>query len=320
MPAYNEEKHVGKVVKEIPRKVKGIHKVEVLVIDDGSSDKTSKVAKRAGADRIIRHKRNMGVGRVFKDGIEEALRMGADVIVNIDADDQFDTKDVPRLVAPILTGDADFVTATRFSGPNGKNHVSWVKARGNRFFTGLVNWLTKNDFTDTQCGFRAFSRDAALRLNLYGNFTYTQEVFLSLARKDINILEVPVKVKYDVNRSSRVVSSSTGYGLKALWIILLTLKDYRPLAFFGTLGGIVFTSGFICGAFVFLHWLLTGFVSPYTSMVSLSSALMVIGSIFVILALIADMMGRQRRIQEELLYYAKKREYGNGSLKRKKWN
>lgn len=305
IPAYNEEDNIGDVIRDIPEKINGIDQIEVIVIDDGSIDKTTEKAREAGAEVVVSHHVNRGVGVAFSTGIDEALRRGADIIVNIDADGQFNPADITVLIEPILKSEADFVTASRFLDEDLKPDMPFIKKIGNQIFTGLVNQLTGEKFTDTQCGFRAFSRKAALKLNLFGKFTYTQEVFLDLINKNIKIKEIAVRVKYKKDRVSRVVKNPFYYGINVLIIITRTIRDFRPLTFFGSLGLLIFLSGFISGSWLFIRWVLTSTVSPYRSLVDLSSSLLVIGFLLIILALIADMVGRQRRIQEELLYYQK---------------
>src|SRR3989344_8858110 len=198
IPAYNEEASIGSVIKRIPdltfKKSESknllekaspktnISETEVIVIDDGSNDNTGKIAKENGAI-VVSHVGNKGVGKAFRTGIEVALKRKADIIVNIDADGQFNPEDIPKLITPILNKESDFVTATRFKNGNLIGKMPFIKKLGNKAFTKLTSLLTGQRFTDTQCGFRAYSREAALRLNLYGKFTYTQEVFLDLANK-----------------------------------------------------------------------------------------------------------------------------------------
>lgn len=305
IPAYNEERTIGRVIKEIPRDIS--EHVEVLVINDGSRDRTWKVAKRAGADKVVSHKRNKGLGHAFRTGIDCALRMGADVIVNIDADGQFNPKDIPRLVKPIVNEEADMVTCTRFA--KGAPKMPAVKKFGNKRFTNLVNRLTGEKFTDTQCGFRAYSREAALRLTLFGGHTYTQEVFLNMVSKGMKIKEVPCRVKGEREGKSRVVSSISGYGTLSLLLLIRAYRDFRPLRFFGTLGMILFIPGLVIGIVLGLRMLIYNVVSPYLSLVYVGVVLIMVGALLLIMALIADMYFRQRLLQEEILYRLKKREY-----------
>lgn len=300
IPAYNEEKTILAVIKAIPKDI--AEDVKIVVIDDGSTDNTVNVAKESGADKVISHNTNKGLGVAFQTGIETALKTNANIIVNIDADGQFNPNDIPKLIKPIIEGKADMVTCSRFLDKNLVPDMPWIKKFGNSLFTKLVSRLTKQKFTDTQCGFRAYSRDAALRMTLFGIHTYTQEVFLDLATKGMGILEIPCKVKGEREGKSRLVTNVFSYGLKVLLIIIRSFRDYQPLKFFGTIGfGVVFI-GFLIGITMFVRWILIGMVSPYKSLVDISVLLLVLGFLLIILALIADMFNRQRLLQEEILY------------------
>jgi len=315
IPAYNEEKTVGSVVREIPDQISGVESTEILVVNDGSTDETVRAAKRAGAHKILSHKTNLGLGVSFRDGIKCALGMGADLIVNIDADGQFNPKDILPLVEPILKGEADFVTATRFLKKDVHLRMPWIKKIGNSVFTRIVSRLTNQELTDTQCGFRAYSKEAALRLNIFGDFTYTQEVFLDLINKGLRVKEIPVRVK-ERKGQSKVVKHWYTYGLNALIIIIRTFRDYKPLTFFGTIGLVTLLPGVAIGLFMVFHWFIYRRTSPYTSLLYVVVTLVVLGILFIVLALIADMVGRQRKIEEELLYYDKLRRYTNVDRKR----
>jgi glycosyltransferase involved in cell wall biosynthesis len=305
IPAYNEERTIGHVIKGIPRNF--ADEVEVLIINDGSQDNTVAYAKKAGADNVVSHKRNKGLGHAFRTGIDNALKMGADVIVNIDADGQFDPRDIPKLVKPIVDKEADMVTCTRFAGKSPK--MPKVKKFGNKRFTNLVNRFTGEKFTDTQCGFRAYSKEAALRLTLFGGHTYTQEVFLNLVFKGMQIKEVPCKVKGEREGKSRVVGSISGYSLRSLLLIIRAHRDFRPLKFFGRLGLAMFIPGVVIGIVLGLRLLLYNVISPYLSLVYIGVVLILVGALLLVMALIADMYTRQRLLQEEILYRLKKGEY-----------
>ena len=315
IPAYNEEKTVGGVVGEIPDQISGIDSIEILIINDGSTDETARVAEQAGAHKILSHGTNLGLGGSFRDGINSALDMGADVIVNIDADGQFNPKDISPLVEPILKGEAGFVTASRFLDKDAHLRMPWIKKMGNRIFTRIVSRLTHQKLTDTQCGFRAYSKEAALKLNTFGDFTYTQEVFLDLINKGLRVKEIPVRVK-ERQGQSRVVKNWYTYGLNALIIIIRTFRDYKPLTFFGTIGLVTLLPGVAIGLFMVFYWFIYRRTSPYTSLLYAVVTLVVLGTLFIVLALIADMVGRQRKIEEELLYYDKLRRYSNVDRKR----
>ena len=307
VPAYNEEKTIGSVIKAIPRDI--ADDVKVIVIDDGSTDNTVNVAKESGADKVVSHNTNKGLGVAFQTGIEAALKTNADIIVNIDADGQFNPGDIPRLIRPIIEGKADMVTCSRFVDKNLEPDMPWLKKFGNRRFTNIVNRLVDGNFTDTQCGFRAYSREAALRLTLFGRYTYTQEVFLDLARKGMKIIEIPCKVKGEREGESRLIKNVFSYGFKSLLIILRSYRDFQPLRFFGGIGLGMFIPGVVIALALAMRLLLIHIISPYMSLVYVSLVLIIVGVLLVVLGLVADMYVRQRNLQEEILYRLKKREY-----------
>ncbi|MFH1841362.1 MAG: glycosyltransferase family 2 protein [Candidatus Nealsonbacteria bacterium] len=305
IPAYNEEENIGFVIEKIPRSIEGVSEIKILVVDDGSTDNTARMSKEKGAV-VVSHQKNKGLGLAFRTGIEESLKFKADLIVNIDADGQFDPNDIQKLISPILKGEADMVTATRFK--NSTPQIPLFKKWGNKLFTGLVNFLTKEHFTDTQCGFRAYSKEAVLHLNLFGRFTYTQEVFICLLNKGIAIKEVPVEVKYQKGRKAKISSSLPLYFIKAIVIIFQTFRDYKPLIFFGLPGLIIFGAGFGFGLYSFIYFLITSQTTPVRMYFFVGVALITFGFLLIILALIADMLRRIRQNQEEILYKLKKKE------------
>ncbi|MBT4538803.1 glycosyltransferase family 2 protein [Candidatus Woesearchaeota archaeon] len=306
IPAFNEEKTIGKVVSSIPRDC--AKTVKVLVVNDGSKDNTVIEAKKAGADKIYSHKTNLGLGTTFKDGINEALKMGADIIINIDADGQFDTNDIPKLLAPIIENKADMATCSRFKDKSLHPTMPGIKSFGNKLVAKILNKFLKKNYADTQCGFRAYSKEAALRLILFGKFTYTQEVFIDLIKKGFRIVEVPCKVKGQREGKSRIVKSWFDYGLKVSLILLRTMRDYEPLKFFGVSGFVLFSLGGLSSIALFIRWLVTNHVDPYLIVVYANIFLIIIGILLMILALIADMLDRNRMLQEDVLYRLKKQE------------
>ena len=310
LPALNEEQTIYSVTKRIPSAISGIDDVNVIVIDDGSRDDTAKLAKEAGAE-VISHGSNRGLGAAFATGIDAALRRGADIIVNMDADGQFNPEDIPALIEPILDNRADFVTCSRFASRESQIEISWIRRFGNRMMTKIINRIIWNaQFTDVSCGFRAYSRETALRLNLFGRFTYTQESFIDLASKGIAMAEVPLPVKGTRTfGKSRVANNLFKYGMSTLKIILRSMRDIRPLLFFGAIACILFGLGIMQSLFVFGWWLRTGGTSGFQSLLLGGAVCIILGFLSSILALIADMLGRMKKIQEEMLYLAKKRIY-----------
>ncbi|HYO07958.1 MAG TPA: glycosyltransferase family 2 protein [Tepidisphaeraceae bacterium] len=311
IPALNEEKTIARVVAGVPRKIPGVSEVEVIVMNDGSTDATAERAAEAGALVVTLHNRP-GLGKVFGTGLERAMRRGADIIVNIDGDGQFDPGDIAKLVHPILEGDADFVTCSRFSDPALRPTMPPVKYWGNKAVTSIINWVCGGTrFTDVSCGFRAFNREAAYRLTLFGRFTYTQETFIDLFSKGLRMAEVPLKVRgVREHGKSRVASSILKYATNSLPIILRAMRDIQPLKFFGGIAMFLFVPGILMAGFVTTWYLLKAKTAPYTSLIVISGTLITMSFMLGVLALLADMLGRHRRISEELLYLARRKLYG----------
>lgn len=309
IPAFNEEKTIKGVIEKIPRNIEGISNVEIVVIDDGSQDETAKHAAEAGA-YVFSNGTNQGVGFSFSRGLREALQREADIIVNIDADGQFNPFDIPILIRPILENKADFVTASRFKDKSLIPEMPAVKIWGNKMFAKMINFITGGNFTDVSCGFRAFSLEAALRLNLFGKFTYTQETFINLYNKDMRICEVPLKIRGEREfGKSKVAKNLWVYGYKSFIIIMRAFRDYQPMKFFGGFGTLFGFIGFVSGIFIFIHWFITGTTFPYRSLVVLSFSFLILGLLFIATGLLADMLSRNRKVQEEILYFEKKRAY-----------
>ena len=307
IPAFNEEEKITSTIKNIPRKYAGIDEVKVLVVDDGSSDKTAKSAKTANAE-VVSHYTNSGVGVAFQTGLNWALKNKADILVNIDADGQFDPTDIQKLITPIIGNKADVVASARFAKGRPKN-MSIVKYWGNKKMNTLINFLSGRKFDDVSSGFRAYNREAMLNLNLFGKFTYTQEVFLDMSMKGLRIVQIPVDVKYFKERKSRVASNILSYASKTFWIIFRTIRDYKPLKFFGVIGLFIFCLGLIFDAVLFGHYILRGTFTPYISVGFIGAYLNSVGLGVIFLALVADMFDRVRINQEKILYYEKKRMY-----------
>ena len=317
IPAFNEEDTILKVIQSIPKTIDGILEISILVVDDGSKDNTTTLAKQAGAI-VVSHGRNRGVGIAFNTGLSAALDMDADIMVNIDADGQFSPSDIPKLITPILAGEADFVSGDRFRDEDGHLHrpkeMSKLKYWGNLRMSKLISLLTQKNFVDVSCGFRAYSKEAMLRLSLTRSFTYTQESFLDLANKDVPITAIPVNVTYFNERKSRVAENIIHYFYQTINIIIRAYRDYRPLRFFIWLGLIPFVIGFLCGAFTLVHYINTNSITPYKTLGLIGLYLVTMGFVFWIVGLLADMFVRIRLYQEQLLYFEKKRRYEKKNL------
>lgn len=229
IPAYNEEETLGSVIKEIPRQIQGIDEVKVLVINDGSKDRTAEVSKEVGADYVVSHNRNKGLAQTFKTGLEEALFQGADIIVNTDADGQYDGNEIPKLIDPILKNEADIVLGDR--QVKTLEHMPFGKKMGNRISSWVVRRASGLPIKDAQTGFRAFSREAALRMNIVSEYTYTQETIIQAAYKKLKIAQIPIIFRKRPGKS-RLISGIWNYAKKSGLTIIRTYRDYKPLKIF----------------------------------------------------------------------------------------
>ena len=310
IPALDEERTIADVVRGVPDAIAGVADVEVLVIDDGSRDATAVRAEQAGA-RVIRHGTTRGVGAAFHTALAEGIERGVDLVVCIDADAQFDPADIPALVAPVVEGRADFASASRFLDPALAPPMPRVKRWGNQLLSRLISRLAGQTFHDVSCGLRCYGRRAALQLHLLGRFTYAQEVFLNLAFKRLRIVEVPIRVRGErAFGKSRVAGSVWRYALRAARIIFRCYRDYHPLRFFGGIAAALAAPGLALGAFLWLHYALTGAFTPhewagFTAAVLLGLALLSLHT-----GIVGDMLTRHRIYLEELLYRERSRTSG----------
>lgn len=309
IPAYNEEEKLGDTIKRIPRHYDGIDEVLVQVIDDGSHDRTADVAREAGAELVFSHSTNRGIGKVFRTAVEHALENGADFMVNIDADGQFDPNDIEKIARPVIEGSVDMVSADRFSEHKAKN-IPWVKDMLNRFAAKLIGFFMNADISDLTCGFRAYNRETLLKLNLPGDFTYTQETIIDALGKNLKIRWIPVHVTYFAERKSRVVRSIWRYVNNSFRIILRAVRDVRPMKFFGAPALLLIALSVLIFARFLVHYFESDYkVTPYLNYIFSASISFIVGIQLLIFAFIADMIKSNRCLSEDLLYMAKKEKY-----------
>jgi glycosyltransferase involved in cell wall biosynthesis len=308
MPALNEEENIVEVLRDLPRSVEGINFVQYLVIDDGSTDKTALLASSAGA-QVISHRGNRGVGAAFHSAVQFSLENDADILVGIDADGQFNPEEILSIIQPIIARQADMVAGNRFHAGMPIN-MSPLKYWGNRKVALLVSTITGQKFQDVSCGFRAYSREALMRLNIFGEFTYTHETILSLVYQGLRVVEYPIMVKYDPERKSRVAGSIFRYAIQTSKIILRVLLDYRPIRVFGSFGSACIGVGIVFEVFLIGHYIITGSFSPYKATGFIGLGFIIFGLLVLIIALVSDMLNRLRMNQDKILYELKRMRHG----------
>lgn len=307
LPALDEAATIAEVIGALPREIEGVAAMEVLVVDDGSRDDTARLAREAGA-RVIRHEVTRGVGSAFQTALACARELGVDYLVTLDADGQFDPREIPRVMAPVLAGEADCVTGSRFVDPALEPEMPRAKRWGNRQVARIVSGLTGHRFQDVSCGMRCYGREAILRLNLVGKFTYTHEVLLDLCFKGLRVVEVPITVRGEREYGeSRVASSLLRYALNTTRILVGCYRDYNPLRFFGSLALALLVPALLLEAFFFGHYAVTGSFSPHKWAGFSGGGLGVLSLLMVFMGMIGDMLNRHRVYLEELLYQQRRR-------------
>ncbi len=296
IPCYNEAQTLAIALGALPREVEGFDTVEWLIINDGSTDDTVKVAKECGVDHIVDFKHNQGLAKGFMAGIKECLRHGADVIVNTDADNQYEAKDIPKLVKPILEHKAEYVIGAR---PIDKTeHFSPAKKFLQKLGSWVVRKASRTDIPDAPSGFRAMSRECAMQLNVYNNYTYTLETIIQAGQKNMAITSVPIRTNEDL-RPSRLLSSIPNYIKKSVVTIVRISVVYKSFQFFMSIAAVLFALGLILGL-RYLYFYFTGDGSGHVQSVILAGVLMGMGFQTGLIAFIADLLSVNRKLLEEL--------------------
>jgi glycosyltransferase involved in cell wall biosynthesis len=305
IPCFNEEENLEAVIKEIPRQIPGIDAVEVLVISDGSRDKTVAIARQAGADHVIDRKINRGLAQTFKEGLEFCVAHGADIIINTDGDNHYNQSRIGDLVRPILDNLADVVIAGREVDKLEK--MPFANKYGNMAGSYVVTHLAGIPRMDVSTGYRAYTREAALRINILSHHTYTHETFFQLADLKLRIVEVPIKAR-PVKRKSRLIKSLSSHIKKSLTVILRMTLLYKPLKVFLTMGVIFFLGGVAVGI-RFLYFYFNGSGDGHIQSLILAAVLLLLGVQIFIMGLIASAVGWNRKIIEETLFQVKHLRY-----------
>ncbi|EAU39980.1 Glycosyltransferase involved in cell wall biogenesis-like protein [Fulvimarina pelagi HTCC2506] len=301
IPCYNEAGTLAIALGELPREVQGFDTVEWLIIDDGSVDETVEVAKANGVDHIVRHTRNRGLAYAFMTGIDACLQLGADVIVNTDADNQYSAACIPALTAPVVLGSADMAIGAR---PIREiEHFSPVKKVLQRLGSWVVRITSRTDVADAPSGFRAFSSMAARRFVLFNSYTYTLETIIQAGRYNLSIVSVPVEVNGDL-RPSRLVKSIPSYINRSILTIIRIFVIYRPARFFGTIAAFFLGIAFLIGL-RFLYYFVTGDGDGHVQSLILAGALLVIGFVTILVSFLADVVAANRRLLEDIRFSQK---------------
>ncbi len=305
IPAHNEEESIENVIKTIPRKIYGIKKISVLVINDGSTDNTAEKAGKAGA-KVITHQTKQGLAQTFQHGLNECLQQGADIIVNIDADGQYDCKEIPKIIRPIAEGWADVVLTNR--NVLSLYHMPFGKKYGNLLATFVTRIVSGFPVRDAQSGFRAFSREAALKINVRGAYTYVQETIIQAVDKNMKIIQTNCWFGRRKGGSSRLISNIWSYAKRAGSMLIRSYVRYKPLKVFITIGILVSLPGFYF-ALRYLWFWADGQQSGHVQSLIAAAILLIVGFQLIMLALLADTIDAERDNTEELLYRLKKTEF-----------
>ncbi len=308
IPCYNEEATLGLTLSELPRQLPGIDRVEWLIINDGSRDRTLEVARACGVDHIVDLPFNQGLAKGFMAGLEASLKAGADIIVNTDADNQYCAADIPKLIAPILEGNAEIVIGAR---PIQEiKHFSPIKKFLQKLGSFVVRIASKTNVPDAPSGFRAMSREAALRLNVFNEYTYTLETIIQAGQRGLTIASVPIHTNGYL-RPSRLVKSISAYVKHSILTIVRIFMTYRPLQFFMMLGSVPFSLGFgLCFRWLLLFWGIVGNnpAKPRVPSLILAAMLILIGVQLWLFGLVADLMGVNRQLLEDIQLRLRRKE------------
>lgn len=306
IPCYNEAETLEIALNDLPKHIDGIDQIEYLIINDGSKDNTVEVAKNWGVNYVVNFKRNKGLAKGFMAGLDACLRNGADIIVNTDADNQYCGEDIEKLVRPILNGEADIVIGERPIDQT--EHFSPLKKKLQHFGSWVVRKASNSDIPDAPSGFRAYSKEAALRLNVTNEYTYTLETIVQAGREKISMTSVPIRTNGEL-RPSRLFSSMFGYVKKSMVTIVRAYIMYKPLWFFTILGLIPFLIGSGLGV-RYLIYMLVGNSGGHIQSLILASILIIMGTMIMVIGLLADLIAKNRKILEDVQYQVRKLQYG----------
>ena len=305
IPCYNEAETLEIALNDLPKELEGVDEIEYLIINDGSKDNTVEVAQKWGVHHVVNFKQNKGLAKGFMAGIDGCLRNGADIIVNTDADNQYCAKDIASLIRPILDGEADMVIGARPIDET--EHFSFVKKKLQHFGSWVVRKASNTDIPDAPSGFRAYSREAAMHLNVVNDYTYTLETIVQAGREKIAITSVPVHTNAEL-RPSRLFNSIWGYVKKSMLTILRAYMMYKPLKCFGYLAVCPIVVGLLIGL-RFLYFMALGRSGGHIQSLILACTLIIIGFLTFMIGLVADVIAANRKLLQDTQYHARRTEY-----------
>jgi glycosyltransferase involved in cell wall biosynthesis len=304
IPCYNEEHTLPDLVRSIPGHIDDVDQIEILVVDDGSTDRTAAVARALGVDHIVSHTNNKGLARAFRTGLDACLALGADIIVNTDGDNQYEARDIPRLIRPILDGAADIVVGDRQTQTVG--HFSASKRKLQALGSFVVRALSGTTVPDAVSGFRAISREAALHLNIVSPFSYTIEMLIQAGRKNLAITSVPIRTNAPT-RPSRLFGSSRDFIGRSLGTMVRMYAMYKPLTTFVSIGTVLLVAGAI-PILRFLYFWTTGNGSGHVQSLVLGGVFVILGFVTLLIGLVADLINFNRQLIEITLEKVRKLE------------
>ncbi|MAT42530.1 MAG: glycosyl transferase [Anaerolineaceae bacterium] len=297
IPCYNEALTLEESLSAIPRHIEGIDELEILIIDDGSEDNTVEVARKAGVNHIISLKKNQGLAGAFRAGIDACLRLGADIIVNTDADNQYEAKDIPKLIQPILEGNAELVIGDR--GVATEEAFTPLKRKLQTIGSYVVSKAAGLEIPDATSGFRAMTRDTALRTNILSNYSYTLETLIQAGNRNINVTSVPIRTN-PPRRPSRLMHGMVDYMVRSTITIIRAYAMYRAIRVFFTIGILMALAGTALGL-RYLYFFLIGQGGGHVQSVIVAAVLLIIGFQTILNGLLADLIASNRKMLEELL-------------------
>jgi len=308
IPCFNEAPTLAITLGALPRKIPGFNKVEWLIINDGSQDETAAVAKKCGVDHIVSHTRNLGLARAFTTGLNACIELGADVIVNTDADNQYNAVDIPLLVQPLFEKRADIVIGARPISVI--KHFSPLKKLLQNIGSWVVRVASKTNIPDAPSGFRAITKNAAMQLSVFNKYTYTLETIIQAGQKNMTIMSVPIRVNDDL-RPSRLVKNIPSYIKNSVFTIIRIFIIYKPFYFFFTIALTILGLGFLLGL-RFLYYYLTGDGQGHIQSVILCGAMLAIGFQTLLVAFISDILAANRNLMEDVRYKLQKIKNSSG--------